>query len=621
MFPVDSVLDYITGVLELKNIIILTGETGSGKTLRIPQIAYFLSLSSKRKILCTQPRRIAVCCAAKEISKRLCCKLGTLVGYSVRFEECNSFETKIKFITEGLFLKEWLHNPCLKGYSTLIIDEAHERSSNIDILLYLIRTQINLRLNVKIILMSATINSEKFSRFLFDCPVLSVPGRCFSIKCFFLKLTSEKFIFNATRTILKILCTTSSGNILVFLKGKKDIDKLGHILFSLKNFLSLDSEYEIYPIFSEISTKEQISILDILSINRKIILATNIAEASVTISNVNFVIDTGLSKFNYFDLRWNQQKLTTFPINTLSSNQRSGRTGRTKSGKCFRLYTKWSMKNELGKFFLPEIQRIDCCTILLLFKSLGIKKFISLNWLDNPPKILIIIGLKTLYLLGAISKKNRLTVLGRKLVELPLKPMLGKSLILSIKFNCKKEILYLSCMLSISFSRFDVEILEDSIRGGEFFKSDQMIFSRIFQKWKESGYSYRWCQKKNLNFTELSLGKNIEVQLVLILEKFQNLKICSKKKEVEKALISGFFLNIAKLEKHGFYKPLFSRYSNFLKIHPGSFLKNFPLIPNLILFDHLFFNIKIFMKIITVIKIEHLNQFSSSLFNDFKLFN
>ena len=286
MLPVDTILDYIVGILSLKKVIILTGETGSGKTLRIPQLAYFLRFSSKKKILCTEPRRIAVCCAAKEISKRMNCRLGSTVGYSVRFEDCISPETKIKFITEGLLIKEWLSDPCLKHYSILIIDEVHERSSNADILLTLIRNQIILRYNLKIILMSATVDSEKFSRFLFNCPVFCIPGRCFSIVSFFSKVTSENFVFNATKTIFKILGTTSSGNILLFLSGKGEIDKLGHILFSLKNYLAFNSEYELYPVFSELPTREQVRYLETFSKKRKIILATpeQVAELKGTLN-------------------------------------------------------------------------------------------------------------------------------------------------------------------------------------------------------------------------------------------------------------------------------------------------------------------------------------------------
>lgn len=613
MLPVDTILDFIVGILSFKKVMILTGETGSGKTLRIPQLAYFLCFSGGGKILCTEPRRIAVCCAAKETSKRMKCRLGSIVGYSVRFEDCVSPETRIKFITEGLLIKEWLSDPCLKHYSILIIDEVHERSSNTDILLTLIRNQIILRYNLKIILMSATVDSEKFSRFLFNCPVFCIPGRCFSIVSFFSKVTSQNFVLNATKTIFKILGATSSGNILLFLKGKREIDKVGHILFSLKNYLTFDSEYELYPVFSELPTREQVKYLETFSRKRKIILATNIAEASITIPNINFVLDTGLSKSNYFDLKWNQEKLISIPINRLSASQRTGRTGRTQNGRCYRLYTKWNLKYELGKNFLPEIKRMDLCGTILFFKSLGIKHFISLNWLDNPPKMLLLVGLKTLYLLGAVNKKNELTILGRKLVELPLKPMLGKSLILSLKFNCKKEILYLSCMLSILISRVNVRNTKDLNYNQVSIQSDHMLYSELFREWKQSNYSYQWCKKKNLSFAELNLAKSIEFQLKSIFRRLGDVKLITNNVDVEKALISGFFLNIGKLEKNGFYRPIFSRYFPLLKMYPGSILENFPYRANIVLFDHLYFNLKVFMKVISSIKIFNLISLNSIL--------
>jgi len=615
MLPFDSILDHISGILLLTNVIILTGETGSGKTLRTPQIAYFLGVSNMNKILCTEPRRIAVCNAAKEVSTQLGSKVGSIVGYSVRFEENFSSKTKIKFVTEGILIKEWFLDPSLKNYSTLIIDEAHERSFNTDTILSLVKNQISLNLNLKIILMSATIDSEKFSKFLFDCPVLCIPGRSFSIVSFFSRLTSEKSILNTVRSLFEILNVTKRGNILLFLKGRADIDKVGHILFSLKKFLTLNDDYDIFPIFSEFSTKEQLNLLKDFSNSRKIILATNIAEASITIPHVNFVIDTGLSKFNYFDLKLNQERLTTFPINHLSSVQRSGRTGRTRSGRCYKLYSKWSLRNELGKYISPEIQRIDLCGTLLFFKSFGLKQFIFLNWLDDPPTILLTVALKTLYLIGAINKKNKLTILGRKLAELPLKPMLGKSLVLSIIFNCKNEILYLSCILSISLSKLKFKAIEIFTKTQNLKKGDHDIYFELFEEWKFSGYSYQWCKNNGLNFYDFQVAKNIECQLESAIKKLNGFKHNLQKKETGKALLSGFFLNTAKLLNNGLYRPVFSRYYLNLKIYPESSLNNCQYTVNFILYDHIYINGKAFMKIVTAVKIENIKDLLSTLLN------
>jgi len=615
MLPIDSILDHINAMLLSSNVMILTGETGSGKTLRIPQIAHFLSLSSIKKVLCTEPRRIAVCNSAIEISKQIGSKVGSIVGYSVRFEEYLSSKTKIKFITEGILIKEWFLDPCLKNYSTLIIDEAHERSFNTDTILSLIRNQMEFRLELKIILMSATIDSKKFSNFLFDCPVLCIPGRCFSIVSFFSKLTSEKTILNIIKTTFEVLDVTHKGDVLLFLKGRTDIDKIGHILFSIKSFLAVYDNYEIFPIFSEFSTNDQLNMVKDFSKKRKIILATNIAEASITIPNVNFVIDTGLSKFNYFDMRLNQEMLTTFPINYLSSVQRSGRTGRTHSGRCFRLYSKWSLKNELGKNIPPEIQRIDLCATLLFFKSFGLKQFICLTWLDDPPRCLLAIALKTLYLVGAISKDNNLTILGRKLVELPLKPMLGKSLILSITFNCKDELLYLSCILSIPFSKLKFNLLEYFSKTQNSILGDHGVYSELFKQWKSSGYSYQWCERNGLNFINFQVAKNIESQLKSLIEKLNIIKIFSKKKETEKALLSGFFLNTARLLKNGLYIPIFSRHYLSLKIYQECSLNSYHYKAYFILYDHLQLNLEPFMEIITVVTFENLKELLLCLLN------
>ena len=617
MLIIDNFLDYISGILSYQNMIILTGETGSGKTLKIPQLTYFLGFSGEKKIVCTEPRRIAVYFAAKEISKRIGCKLGSIVGYSVRFEECFNHETKIKFITEGLLIKEWLSDPSLKNYSILIIDEAHERSSNMDVLFSLIKNQYILGLDLKVILMSATMNCKKFSKFFNNCPVLCIPGRNFVIKSFYLKLTPERFILNAIKTVYRILKFTSVGNILIFLKGKEEIDLLGHVLFNLKDFFNSKIKYDVFPVFSEISTNEQVVFIEKFSLKRKIILSTNISEASITIPNINFIIDTGLSKFNCLDYRWKQEKLVLLPISRLNANQRTGRTGRTCSGRCFRLYSKWSYIHELGKKVTVEIQRIDLGSTILFFKSLGYKYTISLDWLDSPLKISLLSGLKTLYLIGAVDKTTNLTVMGRKLVELPLKPMLGKSLIMSNKFNCKEDILYLACLLSISLFTTKDKNIHDFRFKASYPDSEHMIYSEFYKLWKSSDNPTQWCRINKLNPYDLNVARNIEHQLYSIMKKFKNSDGNSKIKDPEKALLSGFFLNLAKLSENGSYSLIFSRHCSFIKFCPKSNLSQFPLKPNLILFDHLYFNnTKPFMKIISVIKTGSIRLFSSLILNN-----
>ena len=613
MLLFDTILDYIAGILSTKNVIVLTGETGSGKTIKIPQLAYFLGLTNQKKILCTEPRRISVCNAAKEVSKRIGCRLGTIAGYSIRFEERINFQTKLKFVTEGLLLKEWLANPFLKTYSVLIIDEAHERSSYTDTILALVKNQINLSHDLKVVLMSATLDAEKFSKFLFNCPVLYIPGRCFSIRSFFLKSTSEAYISNIVKTIYYIMTVASKGDVLVFLNGKEEIDLVGHILYSVRKFFFSSLDYDIIPIFSELSTTDQITFLENFSNKRKIILATNIAEASITISGINFIVDTGLSKLSYFDLAWNQKKLALLPINPLNAKQRAGRIGRIHSGRCFHLYSKWSFRNELGTKTIPEIQRIDLCGTILFLKSLGLTHFLSFNWIDNPPKIMIIIGLKTLYLLGALNKRNQLTVLGRKMVEFPLRPMLSKSLILSEKFNCREEIIYLSCLLSIPFLNLSFKLLKKLKFKSEIFYSDHLIYCEIFREWKKNNYSREWCENYNYNFSDFSIAKNIEYQLQSLIRKIKTEKKVSLLKKIEQALLSGFFLNTAKLVKNGFYRSIFSKNQLILKICSSSNLNNFSSSATLILFDHLQFKTKIFMKIITVIPIEVMKEFSFNL--------
>ena len=501
----------------LCQVLIIEGETGSGKTTQIPQYLHEAGLTAGgKKIGCTQPRRVAAMSVAARVADEMGVKLGSQVGYSIRFEDCTSERTVIKYMTDGMLLREFLGEPDLSSYKVMIIDEAHERTLHTDILFGLIKDIARFRPDLKLLISSATLDAEKFSEFFDNAPIFRIPGRRFPVNIYYTKAPEADYIDAVVVTTLQIHVTQPLGDILVFLTGQEEIETAQEILIERsRKFGSKIAELIIVPIYANLPSDLQAKVFEPTPPGaRKVVLATNIAETSLTIDNIIYVIDPGFSKQNSYNARTGMESLIVTPVSKASANQRAGRAGRVAAGKCFRLYTAWAYQHELEDNPVPEIQRVNLGNVVLMLKSLGINDLIHFDFLDPPPHETLVLALEQLYALGALNHMGELTKLGRRMAEIPADPMMCKMLLASEKYKCSAEILSISAMMSNNASIFyrpkDKIIHADTARknfhqpGG-----DHITLLNVYNQWAETDFSSQWCYENFIQHRSMKRARDI----------------------------------------------------------------------------------------------------------------
>jgi pre-mRNA-splicing factor ATP-dependent RNA helicase DHX16 len=564
-------------------VLILVGETGSGKTTQIPQYLHEAGWSKLGKIGCTQPRRVAAMSVAARVAQEMNVKLGHEVGYSIRFEDCTSDSTVIKYMTDGMLLREFLTEPDLASYSCMMIDEAHERTLHTDVLFGLVKdiTRFRDQDDFRLIISSATLDAEKFSAYFDDANIFMIPGRMFPVEIFYTKAPEADYLDAVIVSILQIHITQPiPGDILVFLTGQEEIETCVEILNNrTKGLGSKIKELVICPIYSNLPSEQQAKIFDkVPEGSRKVVIGTNIAETSLTIDGICYVIDIGFCKQKSFNPKTGMESLIVTPISKAAANQRAGRAGRTQPGKCFRLYTSWSYGNELEDNTVPEIQRTNMGNVVLMLKSLGINDLLNFDFMDKPPPETLIRALEQLYALGALNDRGELTKLGRRMAEFPLDPMMSKSLIVSEQYHCSSEILTIVSMMSIGSSIFyrpkDRAVHADNARmnfarGGG---GDHLCLMRCYNEWVETDYSTQWCFENYLQIRNLNKARDIREQLEGLMERVE-VEMTSNPHDVDnicKALCSGYFYNISKFSHDMEYKTVKNIHTVY--IHPSSVL-------------------------------------------------
>ena len=628
------IFQYKSQILELisKNqIIFIQGETGSGKTTQIPQYLNENNYTSNnKKIAITQPRRVACLSVASRVAYEMNCKLGHEVGYCIRFEENISKQTKIKFMTEGILLQEFLSDPLLSTYSVIIIDEAHERTIYTDILLSLLKNIILSNKNLKLIISSATLTNKSLFDFFsdFNPPFLTIPGRRFPVDIYYSKEPEADYIEASVITALQIHITQPlPGDILIFLTGEEEITLAKEMLYNrTKGLQDKIPNYIILQLYSNLPSDEQIKIFMSYPNQRKIILSTNIAETSLTIDGIVYVIDCGFSKQICFNPRNGLETLAIAPISKNSAIQRAGRAGRNQPGKCFRLYTAYSYKNELEEETIPEILRTNLITIVLLLKSIGIDDLLNFDYIDIPPKEILIRALEQLYALGALNEEGILTEIGKNMSLFPMNPCLSKIIITSVEYKCLDQILTIVSMLTLGNNVFykdkdDVKISnklkEKFIISGT---GDHFTLLEVYNQWKDSDYSGLFCKEHYIHSKSLRKARNIKEQLINICKKIgidyddESLSINNENtiNNIKKCIITGFFYNSVHLCSDGNYRTV--KNPHVVNIHPGSCL--FKENPKWVVYFELVYTSKEFMREIIEIKPEWLIQIAPFYFKN-----
>ncbi|KYQ89592.1 DEAD/DEAH box helicase [Tieghemostelium lacteum] len=589
------------------NIIVIVGETGSGKTTQMTQYLYEAGYGNNGKIGCTQPRRVAAVSVAKRVAEEMGVTLGDKVGYSIRFEDCTSKETDIKYMTDGILLRESLNDPNLDKYSAIIMDEAHERSLNTDVLFGILKKVLQRRTDLKLIVTSATMDSKKFSMFFGDVPVFTIPGRTFPVDVLWSKNVCEDYVDAACKQILSIHVGQGPGDILVFMTGQEDIEATcATIEERMKQLGPSTPPLVLLPIYSQLASDLQAKIFDKAeSGTRKCIIATNIAETSLTVDGIIFVIDTGYAKLKVFNPRVGMDSLQVTPISKANANQRSGRAGRTGPGRCFRLYTEPAYKNEMYDNNIPEIQRTNLGNVVLNLKSIGVENLLDFDFMDPPPQDNILNSMYQLWVLGALDSQGAITELGRKMVEFPLDPPLCKMVIISEQLGCALDIVTIVSMLSIPsvfYRPKGAEEESDSAR--EKFhvpESDHLTLLHVYQQWKINKYSSQWCAEHFIHQKAMRKVREIRGQLLEIMEQ-QKMRIesCGSDWDViRKAISSSYFHHSAKIKGIGEYVNMRSGMPCFL--HPTSSLYGLGYAPDYIVYHELVMTSKEYMQVVTAV--------------------
>lgn len=593
--------DFIDAVKE-HQVLIIEGETGSGKTTQLPQYLHEAGFTDGgMKIGCTQPRRVAAMSVAARVAEEMGCKLGNQVGYSIRFEDCTSERTVVKYMTDGMLLREFLSEPDLKSYTVMIIDEAHERTLHTDILFGLIKDIARFRPDLKLLISSATLDAEKFSEFFDNAPIFRIPGRRFPVHIYYTKAPEADYIDAVVVTVLQIHVTQPLGDILVFLTGQEEIETAQELLIErTRKFGTKIKELLVVPIYANLPSDLQAKVFEPTPPGaRKVVLATNIAETSLTIDNIIYVIDPGFNKQNSYNARTGMESLIVTPVSKASANQRAGRAGRVAAGKCFRLYTAWAYQHELEENPIPEIQRVNLGNVVLLLKSLGINDLIHFDFLDPPPHETLVLALEQLYALGALNHMGELTKLGRRMAEFPCDPMMSKMLIASEKYKCASECLSVSAMLSNNASIFyrpkDKIIHADTARKNFFVPGgDHLTLLNVYNQWAETDYSSQWCYENYIQYRSMKRARDIRDQLEALMDRVE-IEIASNPGDtdaIRKSITAGYFYHTARMSKGGNYKTV--KHNQQVMIHPNSSL--FEDLPRWVIYHELVFTTKEYMR-------------------------
>ena len=606
--PIYNYQGELVEAVKTSPCVIITGETGCGKTTQFPQYLHQEGYSKEGVIGVSQPRRVAATSVAHRVSYEMGTRLGVQVGYQVRFDDCTSPSTRIKYMTDGCLLREFLEDQELSRYSVVVLDEAHERSLATDILFGLVRkllerpfSEMKRRTSpLKVVIMSATLDVEKFSKFFDSCPVFTIPGRTFPVSVHYCCMDDSfdhqklTYMSQVTRVVMDIHLDHPEGDILVFLTGQAEIESICKRLFQVAETIDYEHDVQcrkirgllILPLYGAMPTDQQQRVFQTVEKGiRRVIVATNIAATSLTIDGVVYVIDCGYVKQLAYNPRTGLDSLDIVPIAKSEATQRTGRAGRTAPGKCFRLYSKKFYEN-LDEATVPEIQRTSLTSVILSLKCMGIGNVLKFQYLDPPEERMILEALRQLYYFQAIDLQGHVTPLGRQLVEFPLQPSLARVLLRSKQLGCEEAVLPIVAMLSVESVFIKPSTKHDTERALEVHKeisqagggtSDFATLLAIYKLATESGNVRRWCRDNFIHWRAIKTAQNIHQQLESILFK-QSIETetdplimeTAISQRVRLSLCYGLFGNVARIAMGRRSFRTMDGHSTTAYIHPSS---------------------------------------------------
>lgn len=575
--PVHAQRQQFLETFHSTQIMVFVGETGSGKTTQIPQFVLYDEMPHLlgKQVACTQPRRVAAMSVAARVAEEMDVVLGEEVGYLVRFENKQGSKTVLKYMTDGMLLREAMDDHDLLRYLCIILDEAHERTLATDILMGLVKQVAQRRPDLKIIVMSATLDAEKFQSYFGTeqkpAPLMAVAGRTYPVEIYYTPEFQRDYLDAAIRTVLQIHATEDEGDILLFLTGEDEIEDACRKIDLEANQLTREQgtgPVKVYPLYGSLPPYMQQRIFEKAPEpykpggrpGRKVIVSTNIAETSLTIDGIVYVVDPGFSKQKVYNPRIRVELLLVSPISKASAQQRAGRAGRTRPGKCFRLYTEEAFNKELIEQLYPEILRLNLSLTVLELKKLGVDDLVHFDFMDPPAPETMMRALEELNYLQCLSDEGDLTALGRMALHFPLDPMLAVMLIGSPGFGCSEEMLTIVAALSVpQFFLRPVLARKAADEAKMRFAhpdGDHLTFINVYYEFEhgegqQMGQS-QWCRDNFLNYRLLQLARNVRQQLRRIMERndlelnlidFENREYSSN---IRRALVAGMFMQVAK---------------------------------------------------------------------------
>ncbi|KAG7553604.1 hypothetical protein FFLO_02959 [Filobasidium floriforme] len=611
--------------VEKYGCVIVVGQTGCGKSTQLPQYLKEANWASENHVIaCTQPRRVAATTVAARVAEEVGSVLGDEVGYSIRFEDLSSpTRTRIKYLTDGMLFRETMVDPLLSRYSVIMIDEAHERSAYTDLLLGLLKKMRRKRPELRIIISSATIDAEDFLEYFNsnadgddrsqdDAIILSLEGRTFPVQTAYLETPSPNYVEAAVQAVFDIHMKEPKGDILVFLTGREEIEECCQEIADRSLTLpKMAPRILPLPLHAGLPTEDQQVVFEPAGRDtRKVIVATNIAEASVTIEGIVYVVDCGHVKIKTYNPRTGMDVLTVTPCSVASANQRSGRAGRTQPGKSYRLFPQSAITSGLmPPTTPPELVRSDISLFVLQLKALGVDNVLRFDWMDSPPSEMMIRAMEFLYSLKAIDDSGRLTKpLGTSMAEVPVDPMMAAILLNSHNFKCGEEILTIAAMTSVQ----NVFVFGEGAAGamGEIERrkftaeeGDHLTLLNAYNAFVRYGrQSPKWCASHKLNYKALLRAVSIRKQLGKYLERF-NIPVESCEgdaKRLRKCLVTGYFKNAARMLPDGTYRSV--RENALLHVHPSSVLFTRTPSTNWVIYHEVIETTKSFIRDLTVIE-------------------
>ncbi|KAI1789322.1 P-loop containing nucleoside triphosphate hydrolase protein [Ganoderma leucocontextum] len=629
--PVFGQMDQFLKMFTNNQIIVMVGETGSGKTTQIPQFVCYSDLphTKGQMVACTQPRRVAAMSVAKRVADELDVSLGREVGYSIRFEDMTEPGTTfMKYMTDGMLLREAMNDPDLKRYSTIILDEAHERTLATDILMGLVKDLAKRRSDLKIVVMSATLDAQKFQRYFSiagpssPAPLFKVPGRTHPVEVFYTQEPEPDYVEAAIRTVLMIHRAEGSGDILLFLTGEEEIeDTCRKLKLEVDELMNQDPDgvgpLSCVPLYSSLPPQQQQRIFDQPPPprvpggppGRKIVISTNIAETSLTIDGIVYVVDPGFFKQKVYNPRIRVESLLVSPISKASAQQRAGRAGRTRPGKCFRLYTEKDFMTELEEQTHPEILRTNLANTVLELAKLGIQDLVHFDYVDAPAPETLMRALELLNYLAALDDDGKLTRLGSIMADFPLDPQMAKMLIISPEFNCSHEILTIVAMLSVPNVWLRPPNMRKEADAAKALLTipdgDHLTLMNVYNSYVNNKHDKNWCWNNYLSARALQQADNVRTQLQRTMERYEIDLITTQDENklwqnIRKTLVCGFFMQVAHKEgeKSGY---LTVKDNQAVSLHPSCGLDT---LPDWVIFNEFVLTTKPYIRTVSEVKPE-----------------